>query len=64
MSADGLHVAKTTVLGNFQSIPTTGAVKGDDFYFIMNSQIDNLNGTHILDVTKLQPVRIGVAHLP
>jgi sugar lactone lactonase YvrE len=64
LSADGLHVAKTTVLGNFQSIPTTGAVKGDDFYFIMNSQIDNLNGTHILDVTKLQPVRIGVAHLP
>jgi sugar lactone lactonase YvrE len=64
LSPDGLHVVKTTVLGNFLSIPTTGAVKGDDFYFITNSQIDNLNGTHILDVTKLQPVRIAVAHLP
>jgi SMP-30/Gluconolactonase/LRE-like region len=64
LSPDGLHVVKTTVLGNFSSIPTTGAVKGEDFYFILNSQIDNLNGTHILDVTKLQPVRIAVAHLP
>lgn len=64
LSADGLHVVKTTVLANNLTTPTTGAVKGDDFYFIMNSQIDNLNGTHILDVTKLQPVRIAVAHLP
>jgi hypothetical protein len=64
LSADGLHVTKTTVLGNFASIPTTGAVKGEDFYFILNSQIDNLNGTHILDVTRLQPVKIAVAHLP
>jgi hypothetical protein len=39
-------------------------VKRDDFYFIVNSQADNLNGTHILDVTTLQPVRIAVARLP
>ena len=64
LSADGLHVVKTTVLENNLVTPTTGAVKGDDFYFIVNSEIDNLNGTHILDVTKLQPVRIAVAHLP
>jgi sugar lactone lactonase YvrE len=64
LSADGLHVAKTTVLANNLTTPTTGAVKGDDFYFIVNSQADNLNGTHILDVTTLQPVRIAVAHLP
>jgi sugar lactone lactonase YvrE len=64
LSADGLHVAKTTILANNLTTPTTGAVKGDDFYFIVNSQADNLNGTHILDVTTLQPVRIAVAHLP
>jgi len=64
LSADGLHVVKTTVLANFLSTPTTGAVKGDDFYFIVNSQTDNLNGAHILDLTKLEPVRIAVAHLP
>lgn len=63
LSVDGLHVVKTTVLANNLKTPTTGALKGDDFYFIVNSDIDNLNGTHILDVTKLQPVRIAVAHL-
>jgi hypothetical protein len=64
---DGLHVSKTTVLENrtkFTTLPTTGALLGDDFYFIANSQIDNLNGARILDVTKLEPVRIGKIHLP
>lgn len=64
LSADGLRVAKTTVLANFLVTPTTGALRGDDFYFIVNSQADNLNGEHILDVTKLQPVRIALVHLP
>lgn len=64
LTPDGLQVAKTTILANLQTIPTTGALRGDDFYFIVNSQIDNLNGEHIMDVTKLQPVRIGVVHLP
>jgi SMP-30/Gluconolactonase/LRE-like region len=64
LSADGVHVVKTTVLANFLTTPTTGALRGDDFYFIVNSQVDNLNGPHILDVTKLQPVRIAVVHLP
>jgi hypothetical protein len=52
------------VLENSLTTPTTGAIRGDDFYFIVNSQIDNLNGEHILDVTKLAPVRIAVVHLP
>lgn len=64
LSPDGVRVVKTTVVQNFLKSPTTGAIRGDDFYFILNSQIDNLNGQHILDTTKLQPVRIAVVHLP
>jgi SMP-30/Gluconolactonase/LRE-like region len=63
LAADGLHVVKTTVLVNSLTTPTTGALRGDDFYFIVNSQGDNLNGSHIMDVTRLQPVRIAVVHL-
>jgi sugar lactone lactonase YvrE len=64
LTPDGLQVSKTTVLANSLTTPTTGAIRGDDFYFIVNSQADNLNGAHILDMTRLQPVRIAVVHLP
>ncbi len=64
LSADGLHVTKTTVLDNFLKTPTTGALRGDDFYFIVNTEIDNLNGEHILDITRLAPTRINVIRLP
>lgn len=67
LSKDGLRVAKTTILENrstFTVLPTTGALREDDFYFIVNSQLDNLNGVHILDPLKLEPIRIGVLHLP
>jgi hypothetical protein len=67
LSGDGLRVTKTTVVENrskFTLLPTTGALDGDDFYFIVNSQMDNLNGDRILDITKLQPVRIAELHIP
>ena len=67
LSNDGTRVTKTTILENrssFTSLPTTGAIRGSDFYFISNSHIDNLNGDKILDVTQLEPVRIAVVHLP
>jgi SMP-30/Gluconolactonase/LRE-like region len=67
LSNDGLHVYKTIVLENrsaFTVLPTTGALRGNDFYFIANSQLDNLNGDRILDVTRLEPVRIAVLTLP
>jgi hypothetical protein len=60
-------VTRTTVLENrtqFTVLPTTGAIRGNDFYFIANSQIDNLNGDKVMDVTKLAPVRIAVVRLP
>ena len=67
LSDDGLRVTKTTVLENrsaFTTLPTTGAIRGDKFYFIVNSQVDNLNGDRVLDPTALAPVRIGVVTLP
>jgi hypothetical protein len=67
LSSDGLHVQKTIVLENrsvFTLLPTTGALRGNDFYFITNSQLDNLNGDRILDVTRLEPVRIAFLTLP
>jgi hypothetical protein len=67
LSKDGLRVTQTTVLENrtpFTVLPTTGALRGNNFYFIANSQIDNLNGDHVMDVTKLEPICIGVLRLP
>jgi DNA-binding beta-propeller fold protein YncE len=67
LSKDGSRVTQTTVLENrtaFTTTPTTGALHGNDFYFIANSQVDNLNGEKIMDVTKLAPVRIAVVRLP
>ncbi len=67
LSKDGTRVTQTNVLENhtqFTVLPTTGAIHGNDFYFIANSQIDNLNGDKVMDVTKLAPVRIAVVRLP
>ena len=67
LSKDGSRVTQTIVLENrtaFTTTPTTGALHGNDFYFIANSQVDNLDGDKILDVTKLAPVRIAVVRLP
>jgi len=67
LSKDGNRVTQTSVLENhtqFTLLPTTGAIRGNDFYFIANSQIDNLNGDKVMDVTKLAAVRIAVVRLP
>jgi hypothetical protein len=67
LSKDGTSVTRTTVLENrtqFTVLPTTGALHGNDFYFIANSQIDNLNGNKVMDVTRLAAIRIAVVRLP
>jgi hypothetical protein len=67
LSKDGTRVTQTTVLENrsaFTSLPTTGAIRGNDFYFIVNSQVDNMNGGKVMDVTKLAAIRIAVVRLP
>jgi hypothetical protein len=45
-------------------MPTTGAIRGSDFFFIANSQIDNMNDDKVMDVTRLQAARVGVLRLP
>ena len=67
LSSDGLRVTRTTVLenrSNFSVLPTTGAIRGSDFFFIANSQIDNMNNNKVMDVTRLEVIRIGVLRLP
>jgi hypothetical protein len=67
LSKDGTRVTQTTVLENrsaFTSLPTTGAIRGNDFYFIANSQVDNMNAGKVMDVTKLAAIRIAVVRLP
>ena len=67
LSKDGSRVTQTTVLENrtgFTASPTTGAIHGNDFYYISNGQGDNLNGDKIMDVTRLAAVRIAVVHIP
>jgi len=68
LSADQNRVTQTTVLdyrGPFtDATPTTGAIAGDDFYFISNSQVDNIQDGKIVDPSKLRPIQIGVVRLP
>lgn len=67
LSKEGTRVTQTTVLESrsaFTSLPTTGAIHGNDFYFIANSQVDNMNGDKVMDVTKLAAIRIAVVRLP
>jgi hypothetical protein len=67
LSSDGLRVTRTTVLENRSNLcilPTTGAIRGSDFFFIANSQIDNMNNDKVMDVTRLEAIRIGVLRLP
>ncbi len=67
LSSNGLRVTRTTVLENrthFCVLPTTGAILGSDFYFLANSQIDNMNDGEVMDVTRLEAARVGVLRLP
>ena len=66
LSADGTRVTKSEVLeyrSDFVELPTTGAIAEGKFYFICNSQIDNLRDEKIVDPSKLEPVRIAVVSL-
>jgi hypothetical protein len=67
LSADGSKVAGVRTL-EYRSppveIPTTGAIYKDRFYFIANSQIDQLQNGKIRDPAKLKPVHIAVVPLP
>lgn len=67
LSNDGLRITQTVVLETrspLLALPTTGAIRGNDFYFILNSQVDNMNDDKVLDSTRLERVKIGVVHLP
>jgi sugar lactone lactonase YvrE len=66
LSPDGRKVTASEFLEHrtdLVSDPTTGAVLGDNFYFIANTGIYNLEDDKIVDPAKLEPVHIAVVAL-
>ena len=66
LSADGLHIRQTEILEYrtpLVSFPTTGAIAGENFYFIANTGIGNLENDKIVDPAKLEPIHIAVVSL-
>jgi hypothetical protein len=66
LSSDARAITSSEVLEyqtDLVNFPTTGAFVGDDFYFIANTGIGNLRNGHIVDQTKLEPVRVAVVKL-
>jgi sugar lactone lactonase YvrE len=66
LSTDGSRVTKSEILeyrSEFVELPTTGALVNGRFYFICNSQIDNLRDDKLVDPAKLRAIRVGVVKL-
>jgi hypothetical protein len=66
LSPDGRKVTASEILEHrtdLVSNPTTGAVFGDNFYFIANTGIYNLEDDRIVDPATLEPVHIAVVAL-
>ena len=66
LSSDGSKVTAGETLEyhtDLISDPTTGAILGDNFYFIANTGIYNLEDDKIVDPAKLEPVHIAAMPL-
>jgi hypothetical protein len=66
LSTDGRHVRARKVLEKgtpLVSSPTTGAIRGREFYYIANTGIDNYDDGKIVNPGKLEPVLIAVVPL-
>jgi len=66
LSTDGSHVRANKVLEKgtpLVSSPTTGAIRGREFYYMANTNIDNYDDGKIVDPAKLEPVHIAVVPL-
>jgi hypothetical protein len=66
LSSDAHKVRSAEVLEyrtELVTFPTTGAIVGDEFYFLANTGIGNLQQGRIVDRTKLEPVHVAVVKL-
>jgi sugar lactone lactonase YvrE len=66
LGEDGLRVVSAKMLEYRTALvknPTTGAIVGDDFYFMANTGIQNLDGGRIADKARLEPVWVAILHL-
>lgn len=66
LTPDGRHVADGKLLeyrsANFE-LPTTGTIYKDEFYFIVNSQLDHEDGGKLTHEDQLQPIKIAKLRL-
>jgi hypothetical protein len=66
LSPDGRKVVASETLEYRTSLvsdPTTGAILGDNFYFMANTGIYNLDNDKVVDPAKLEPVHVAVVPL-
>ena len=66
LSADGSRVTASSVLeycSEFVEFPTTGAIDEANFYFMVNTHLDNWKDEKVVDPQKLEAVRIAVIPL-
>lgn len=66
LSMDGRQVRAKKVLERgtpLVSFPTTGAIRGNQFYYIANTGIGNYDDGKIVDPAKLEPVHIAAVPL-
>ena len=66
LSPDGRRVTASEVQERGTELvedPTTGAILDDQFYFMANTGIDNLDDDKIVDAAKLEPLHIAVVSL-
>jgi sugar lactone lactonase YvrE len=66
LSGDAHRVRSSDVLEyrtKLVSFPTTGAIAGDQFYFLANTGLANLQHGRIVDRAKLEPVLVAVVKL-
>jgi hypothetical protein len=66
LSPEGRKVVANETLEYRTSLvsdPTTGAILGENFYFMANTGIYNLDNDKVVDPTKLEPVHVAVVPL-
>jgi len=66
LSMDGRQVGAAKILEKgtpLVSSPTTGAIRGSEFYYMANTNIDNYDDGKIIDPPKLEPVHIAMVPL-
>jgi len=61
--AQGVGLTLLQYRTQFTQLPTTGAIVGDTFYYITNSQFDHYQGGKLLRPDELMPITVAKVSL-